>query len=339
LLRYSQDQTQQFYKKLMDRASQAAGVMDVALTSGIPMSPGGLGQTAVVPEGYDLPKGKESIPIFSNIVGGRFFDAMDVTILRGRAFCDSDTESSPKVAVVNEAFANKYWPNKDAVGQRFRLEDSKGPWVQIVGVARTSKYLFITEPPIEFLYLPLAQRPQTRMTLLVHSAGDPRALVTPVREAIRGIDANQPIYGVRTMEDFFTARAVNTTNYIVETVGGLGLMGLVLAMVGLYGLVAYSVSRRVREYGIRMAIGAQSGQVLRMVLKQGLVLSLTGIGIGSVASLGAGGVLRAAFGSANSTPSTYVIVPLLLVFITMLAALAPALRAAKIDPMKALREE
>jgi predicted lysophospholipase L1 biosynthesis ABC-type transport system permease subunit len=243
------------------------------------------------------------------------------------------------VAVVNEALARKYWPNKDAVGQRFRMDGEQGPWVQIVGVVRTSKYLFISEPPIEYMYLPLAQNPLPRMTLFVETAGDPKALATPLREAIRGIDANQPVFGERTMQDFYQARAVNTPNQIVEIVGALGLMGLLLAMIGLYGLVTFSVSRRIREFGIRLAIGAESGQVLRMVLKQGLKLSLAGIGVGLLLSLGASRVLRAAVGSTSTDPLIWFVVPVVLLVVTMLAAYAPAYRASKVDPMKALRYE
>src|SRR4029077_821847 len=134
---------------------------------------------------------------------------------------------------------------------------------------------------------------------------------------------NQPIYDVRTMEDFYQARAVKTPNLIVQTVGGMGMMGLLLAMVGLYGLVAYSVSRRTREFGIRMAIGAESVQVLSMVLRQGLPLSLAGIAIGLVMSMGAGRVLKAALGSADSDPASFVIVPVVLLAVTMFAAYVP----------------
>jgi predicted permease len=339
LMRYTDAQTQQFYKRVLDRTAELPSVNAVALTTGIPMSPGGVQQKSLIPEGYVLPKGQKNVTVFSSTVGGRFFEAMDIPILRGRAFRASDTDSSPKVAIVNDAMARKFWPNKDAVGQRFRLNDAKGPWVQIVGVVRTSKYVFISEPPLECVYMPLAQDPQARMTLLAYTPGDPRALATPIRETIRGIEANMPVFGVRTMRDFYDARAVSTTNFIVQTVGGLGTMGLVLAMVGLYGLVAYSVSRRVREFGIRMAIGAQSAQVLRMVLKQGLTLAITGIVIGLLVSLGAGRVLTSVFGSTSADLTTYIFVPITLLFVTMLSALGPALRAAKIDPIKALRYE
>src|SRR6185369_6665193 len=260
-------------------------------------------------------------------------------IVRGRGFRTTDSANAPKVAVVNEVVAAKYWPGQDPVGKRFHLNDGQGPLLQIVGVAKTGKYIFISEPPMEYLYLPLAQNPKTRMTLVAQSSGDAASLVTPLREMVRGIDPNQPIYDVRTMEDFYQTRAVKTPNLIVQTVGGMGLMGLLLAIVGLYGLVAYSVSRRTREFGIRMAIGAGRGQVLAMVMRQGLWLSLAGIAIGLVLSAGAGRLLKAALGSSESDPVSFVLVPLSLLAVTLLAAYVPALRASKVAPTQALRYE
>jgi ABC-type antimicrobial peptide transport system permease subunit len=177
------------------------------------------------------------------------------------------------------------------------------------------------------------------MTLIAQSAGDAQGLVAPLREVIRGIDPNQPIYDVRTMEDFYQTRAVQTPNLIVGTVGAMGMMGLLLAMVGLYGLVAYSVSRRTREFGIRMAIGAESRQVLRMVMRQGMGLALAGIAIGLVMSLGTGQLLKAAFGPGDSDPASFVLVPAVLLAVTLLAAYVPALRASRVAPMRALRDE
>jgi len=239
----------------------------------------------------------------------------------------------------SETLAAKYWPNQDALGKRFRLGDAKRPWLEIVGIAKTGKYIFITEPPTEYLYLPLSQQPQARMTLVAESNGDAGGLVALLRDMVRGIDANQPIYDVRTMADFYGQRAVKTSSLIVQTVGWLGIMGLTLAMVGLYGLVAYSVSRRTREFGIRMAIGAQSTQVLRTVMLQGMKLSLAGIALGLLMSLGAAPAVRAGLGTADTDPSTFVMVSAALLVVTMAAAYVPALRASRVAPMKALRWE
>jgi ABC-type antimicrobial peptide transport system permease subunit len=202
-----------------------------------------------------------------------------------------------------------------------------------------SKYIWIAEPPLEALYVPLAQNPRSRMMLVAGGPGDSASLVAALREVVRGIDPNQPIYNARTMEAFYQSRAVNTPNLIVNAVGMMGMMGLVLSMVGLYGIVAYSVSRRTREFGIRLAIGASRGNVLRVVLQQGLVLSLIGIGIGLALSFPAGRAVSGFFSSAKSDPMALLIVPPLLLAVTLLAAYAPALRASRVDPMQALRYE
>ena len=338
LVKFNETQTRQFYKQLVDRAANMPGVKSVALSSVIPMLPVQEGKS-IVPEGYKFSKGTESVALLSATVDDHYFDTMGVPVVRGRGFQTGDNGTAPKVAIVNEVLAAKYWPDQDPVGKRFRLDNAQGQLVQIVGVAKTSKYIFISEPPLEFLYLPLSQNPKSRMTMLVESLGDARSLMAPVREAVRGLDSNQPIYDVHTMQDFFQQRAVKTPNMIVQTVGTMGLMGLLLAMVGLYGLVAYSVSRRTREFGIRMAIGAESRQVLRMVMRQGLRLSLAGIAIGLVLSLGAVRVLKAAFSTGPSDPATMVTVPLVLLAVTLLAAYIPALRASRVAPMKALRYE
>ena len=179
------------------------------------------------------------------------------------------------------------------------------------------------------------------MIMVAQSAGDPASLVTPLREVVRGLDANLPIYNVRTMEEFYRMRAVSIFNVLVGTVAAMGLMGLGLSIVGLYGLVAYAASRRTREIGIRMAIGATRQTVLRMVLRQGIVLALIGLVVGLFASVGAGELLRAAFPSGDDQRDfvAVVLVAPIVLAVTFLAAYIPARRASRIDPMKALRYE
>lgn len=338
LVRYTSAQTQQFYKQLVERAEPLPGVKSVALSNTIPMAPNQGGDN-IIPEGYQLPKDKESIPVFSSTVDPHYFDTMAIPIVRGRSFRVTDDSSAPRVAVVNEELARRYWPGQDPIGKRFRLNNAKGPWVQVVGVAKMAKYLWIAEPPMPFLYLPLTQNPKQRMTLLAESVGSAASLVTPLREVVRHLDASQPICDVRTMEDFYDMRAVRTPEMIVQTVGAMGLMGLVLAMVGLYGLVAYSVSRRTREIGIRMAIGADRTSVLGMVLRQGLVLGSSGVAIGFVLSLAAGRVVEAIFNGAGADWPSYLAASFGLLATTLAAAYLPAQRASQIDPMRALRYE
>ena len=179
-------------------------------------------------------------------------------------------------------------------------------------------------------------------TLLVETSGDPATLAAPLREAVRGIDPNMPIFDLRTMTEFYAASTVTFSNLIVRVVGGMGSMGLVLAMAGLYGLVAYSVSRRTREIGIRMAVGAKPGAIMRMVLRHGLLLAVGGTIIGVLASAAFGGVLRAVFPFphvATFDPITYLVVVPALLATTLLAASIPARRAARIDPLRAIRTD
>jgi putative ABC transport system permease protein len=265
---------------------------------------------------------------------------MGLSILQGRGFSPTDSADSARVAVVNEQLA-RYWPGQAPLGKRFRLNDDKGPWVEVVGVEKTSKYTFLTEPPREFLYLPYKQRPQLRMILLAESTGDPASLATPLRDVVRTLDANQPIYDVRTMEEFYRMRVITVFNVVIGSVAAMGVMGLGLSIVGLYGLVAYAANRRTKEIGIRMAIGAGESTVLRMVLRQGMVLAVAGLGVGLVASLGARRVLAAAFGNADRHVDVvaFLLVASAVLVVTLLAAYVPARRASRVNPVEALRIE
>ena len=327
-----------FFKQVRDRAAAVPGVKSAALMYTTPMLPD-QDFTTFVPEGYQLPRGEETAGSLVNTVDEHYFDVMDIAVLRGRAFSAADTAGSPRVAVVNQEFARRYWPNQDAVGKRFHLGDRNGPWVQIVGVARTSKYYWIAESPNQCLYLPLTQNPKSRITLATQSYGDAAALSVPLHEAVRQIDASQPIFYVRTMEEIYDLRARKTPGMLTDIVGAMGIMGLVLAMVGLYGLVAYSVACRTREIGIRMAIGASRSSVLRQVLRQGLTLALTGIAIGLTISVFTGRAVMAAFYTTTVDVASFVIVPLLLLAVTLLACAIPARRASTIEPTRALRFE
>jgi len=342
LVHYNEAQTQQFYKQLVERSRSVPGVRAVALTSSIPMSTEG-DAAAIVPEGYQFPAGKDNVIVFGSRVDENFFETMGVSLVRGRGFSETDTADTPHVAVVNEELAQHYWPGQDALGKRFRVLDASkpnSPWVEIVGIAKTGKYLWIAEPPTEFLYLPYQQNQKSRMVLISESAGASASVAAPLREAVRGLDANQPIFDVRTMEEFYDMRVVSTGNTIMEIVAGMGVMGLILATIGLYGLGAYAVSRRTREIGIRMAIGASRPAVLQMALRQGLTPALYGVAAGLVASVFAERLLKAVFPTHTRTDITaYLLVVPALLAVTMLAAYLPARRASRVDPIKALRYE
>lgn len=341
MVHYTAAQSEQFFKALLDRVRSAPGVRSAALASTVPLGMNGEGKS-VLPEGRTLKRGEPLPNVFDSAVSDGYFATMHIPIVRGRAFVPTDKPDSPRVAIVNEQFAKHFWPNQDAVGKRFHLGEANGPLLQIVGVAKEGKYLWISEPPVDFLYLPFSQNQQNAMTLVTESrSSDASTLAPELRAIVHSLDANMPAFDVRTMQDLFTKRAVQTPDIIAEAVGGMSLMALILAVIGLYGLIAYSVGRRTREIGVRMAIGADQRGVLRMILRQGLVLAAWGIGVGLIFSMAAsrliGSMLALTFGKTNPALFLAVVIPLFVV--ALLAAYTPARRASRIDPMRALREE
>ena len=343
LVHYNEDETRRFFVELAEHARSVPGVKSVALASSVPMATDGINAANVVPEGYQLPVGKETLTLFSARVDEHYFSTIGIPIVRGRGFLEDDSTDAPRVAVVNQQFADHYWPNQDPIGKRFQLrERAASSWIAIVGVAKTTKYLWLAEPPTEFVYLPYRQTFQSEMVLLAESAGgDPSSLAAPLRGVVQSLDRTQPIYNVRTMDEFYQMRTITIFNVIIGTIGAMGIMGLGLAIVGLYGLVAYATSRRTKEIGIRMAIGAGRAEVLRMVLRQGLTLAVAGLLVGLVAGVGADRLLTAAFPSGDNSfhPMALVLVTPIVVVATFIASYLPARRAARLDPMKALRHE
>ncbi len=330
---------QRFYEELIHRVRVLPGVTSAALASSIPLGAREL-TPRIQPEGFRFPPGQDGVSILTSRVSTDYFDVMDVPILRGRAFRVTDSEHAQQVAVINENVAQHYWPGQDPLGKRLRFGGASGSWIEVVGVAKAGRYLYIAESPTEFVYLAALQGPRISMTLLTQTSGDSASMVAPLREVVRSIDATQPMFDVRTMEDFYWARATSLATIISNTIAVMGLMGLGLAMVGLYGLVSYAVARRTREIGIRMAIGAARGAVMRMVLRQGLTRVVYGLVAGCVLSVITGRVLPSVFPIAHRVElSTYLIVPPMLLAVTAIAVLIPARRAARVDPVKALRYE
>jgi hypothetical protein len=277
-------------------------------------------------------------------VDEHYFDTLGVRLVSGRPIRSTDTADAPAVAIVNETMARRYWPEQDPLGKRVRLDRRDGMMVEIVGVAADSKNAFIAMDPLEMLYVPRLQHAMPQATLLVHTDGPPAAMAGPVRELVRSLDPDMPVFGVRTMEDFYYWRATYIARLIAGSVGVMGAMGVGLAIVGLYGVVAYAASRRTREIGIRMAIGAHPASVLRMVLRHGFTLTLCGLAIGAAGGVAAGTVLPSILSGLHRVESgvdieTLAIVVPMLVAVTMLATYLPARRAARIDPLIALRQD
>jgi predicted permease len=313
------------------------------MTSILPLNQDNRESTTIVPEGFQLPQGTENVPILSSRIDEGYLETMAIPIVRGRGFQSSDTADSRRVVLVNVTMANRYWPGQDPIGKRIQLVDrERRPWAEVVGTTADNKYNWIGEPPTPWLYLPWQQDPGPRATLLVATSGNSSELAAPVRQIVRGIDSNMPISGLRTMEDFYHGNAVGIVTTLIRITGSMGLMGMTMAVVGLYGLVAYFVARRTREIGIRIAVGARTASILGLVLRHGLMLTALGVVLGVIGSVAAGGLLQGLFQNPSNTGidlGTYLLVVPSLVAVTTLAAYVPARRAARIDPLKALRQE
>ena len=336
----SSAETREFYRDLVDRARVLPGAVSVALTGAVPLDPNGEGES-VVPEGHQFPPGQDRLPVFSATVTDRYFATVGTELVQGRDFSTADRETTRPVVIVNEQFAREYWPGQDPIGKRLKLAAADSPWMEVVGVAKTGTYVFLGEPPRPFVYLPLAQHDRSRLSLVVQSAtADPTDLIAPLRQLVRNLDPNQPIYNVRSMSTFYEQRALSIRRGMLSTVGAMGAIGVVLALIGLYGLVAYSVACRTREIGIRMAIGAARSDVLKMVLRQGMSLSMTGVVCGGLGSVLLVGMLSAGLpGLGEPGWRSYVVLPLLLIGLTVAASYIPARRASRVDPLLAVRDE
>jgi hypothetical protein len=268
---------------------------------------------------------------------------MDIPVTQGRAFATTDTVDAPRVAVVNQELADTFWPDGNAIGRRFRANGPEGPWVEVVGVVPTGRYFTIADGPNEFMYVPYTQAPQSQMTLVTRSSADPLTLVDPLRAAVRELDPNLAVAAVRTMESLYNDSAVRSFMVFISAVAAMGVMSLTLVFAGIYGLVASSVSQRTREIGLRMAVGADRARVLRMVLGQAALVTLLGLGLGLLLTIGVGQAMEAAFPGGNNAPGRalveYARVVLVMLLVTGLAAYLPARRATRIDPLHALRYE
>jgi predicted permease len=341
LARYDTPRTAAFYTRLKDRVHALPGVTSVGMSSVLPLNQDYRDPVFIVPDGFQLPPGTENVVMLSSRIDEGYLDTMSIPLVAGRGIQASDTESTPRVALVSLAMAARYWPGQNAIGKRVRLVNREGqPWAEVVGVTADNKHNSIGEGPTPWLYLAQRQDLGARSTLVIASNGAAAALAPSIRSIVQEIDPNMPISSVRTMEEFYYGNATGMVRTLTAVSGAMGLMGLLLAMVGLYGLVAYAVARRTREIGIRIAVGARSSSVLRMVLRHGLVLSVSGVALGVIGSSAVGGLLRGVFpGVSTIDLGTYLLVVPVLVAVTLFAAWIPARRAARIDPLRALRQE
>jgi putative ABC transport system permease protein len=348
---YDRPRAEAFYRDLLTRAKALPGVESASLAFSIPLGYYGDG-SSVLPEGQTVPPGKRVPDAGINCVSPDYFATMGMKILEGRAFTDADTSTSQRVAIVNETLAKNLWPKQDVIGRRFSTGNSEGPfksgsqngtdsWITVVGVVRDAKLQSLTDPPGNFFYVPLTQNYKSGHVLQLRTSVPPLSLLVPVESFVRELDPNLPVYDVMTME-----RAMGGANgYFLFEVGAafaasLGALGLLLAVVGVYGVVSYAASQRQHEIGIRMALGAPRGSVLGLVIHQAVVLVGAGIAAGVLAALGVSRILVSLLlGVPAYDPVTFVSVSALMLAVALVACYAPARRASRVDPMVALRYE
>lgn len=332
--------TQQFIRDMEERARALPGVQSVSVASSIPM--GYSNDSALVyAEGQSL-SDKDAPPLaLYNSIDPAYFTTMRVPLLRGRQLTKQDNEKAPKVAVINEAMAKKLWPNQDPLGKRFRIQKEPDAPIEVVGVTKQGKYNDPVDDTILFYYQPLAQNPSTFVTLQLRTAGAPEMLIPEVEQQIHSLAPGLPLTDVQTMEQslggvngFFLFRMAS--RFTVT----LGLLGLVLALVGVYSVISYAAAQKTHEIGVRMALGAGRGDILKMVLRQGFVLVGAGLLAGLVLTFLAGrGIGSLLVGVSPSDPVTLVVVALLLAAVGLVASFIPARRAMKIEPLRALKYE
>jgi len=337
---YDEARAKGFYEELQRRVRALPGVVSASYAYSVPMGYYSIGARVLV-EGREQRPGEQLPAAGYNVVDDAYFGTMRTKILRGRAIAKADTEGSRRVAVINEWMARKLWPNEDAIGKRFALKDKESQFIEVVGVAQNGKYQFSLEDPQMYFYLSLAQDFRSTRVLQVRTAGAPEAMAGPVQAEIRTLDAGLPVYDVITME-----QSLNGGNgFFLLSMGAwfaavLGMLGLVLAVVGVYGVVSYAASQRTHEIGIRMALGAQRSNILRLILVQGFSLILIGMALGLAAAYGLGRVLaNFLYGVKPADPLTFGGVSLLLTIVALVACYLPARRATRVDPMVALRYE
>jgi putative ABC transport system permease protein len=305
------------------------------LTAIAPLGGGGQ-RRGVEFEGYQ-PQKNEDTETNTNVIGLNYFSTMGIPVVAGRDFNAQDREGGPSAVIVNEEAARRYYGG-NAVGKRLKI-GSDSPFSEIVGVVRNAKYRNLREQSLPFIYIPLGQEHHAGMVLMVRTAGDPAALVASVRSEMRALNKDVPVFSVQTMEERIGGQlAADRMIAVLLSVFAGG--ALLLAAIGIYGVMGYAVAQRTHEIGIRIALGAEQRDILRLVLGQGVLLILIGAGIGLVLAFAATRVLQSLlFGVSATDPLTFAVVLLVLVGVALLACYLPARRATKVDPLVALRYE
>ena len=337
---YDEARTKSFYRDLEAGVRALPGVQSASLASSVPMGNGNYGSSIYI-EGHTLAPGQQPPVVIYNRVDAPYFDTMRVPLMRGRAFRENDDEKAPLVAIVNQTMARQFWPNEDPLGKRFSLKSATGPFVEIVGLTGDGRYVFIGWDKEPYFFVPLAQNYTGYRTLQIRSSVPPENLITQVQSAVQVLDPNMPVSDVQTMWQSLSGG----NGFFIFRVGAIlaasiGILGLTLAVVGVYGVVSFAASQRTREIGIRMALGADQRDILRLVLRQGLMLVMGGVLAGVLLAWAlTRSMVTLLIGVSPTDALTFVTATLLLGGIGLWACYAPARRAMHLEPTVALRHE
>jgi len=329
-----------FYQQLWERVRHLPGVESAGGVSVLPLA-GGIGWGGITIEGYDSASGQSAIQADQRIASVGYFETMKVPLVRGRFFAEQDNKDSMPVVIIDDTMARTYWPNADPVGKRIKRggSDSKAPWLTVVGVVGSVKQYALDTDSRVALYTPHLQTPSGAMYVALRTTSDPSSVAAAVTREVRALEPNAPVFDVKTMQQWLS-ESLARRRFAMLMLGLFALVAMVLAGVGIYGVMSYTVAQRTREIGIRVALGAQTRDVLKLVVRQGMSLTGVGVGIGLVIAIAATRLMASLlFGVGATDPITFVAIALLLAIVALLACYLPARRATKVDPMIALRYE
>jgi predicted permease len=331
---YEEARSREFWDRMLEDVGALPEVSTAALTLSAPLGLNSSDRGISIP-GYEFAEGERNSLRYTYVSEG-YIETMGIELLEGRTFTRLDDAESAPAMIVNKRFADRFWPNESALG---RTVETAGQEWEIVGVVETGKYDSLGEEPKEFMYFPYRNLFRSDMILVARTPGDPQVVLQRMRELVRAVDPDLPIYDVRSMEDHMGI-ALLPARLGGSVLGLFGILGLLLAAVGIYGVMAYSVSQRKRELGIRVALGADRASLLKLVLHEGLRLALIGTVIGFVAALGASRLLQGLLYNVSAVdPVAFTLVPGALIAVAALAVYLPARRAAAVDPIAALKTE
>jgi putative ABC transport system permease protein len=340
---YDDAQAEQFQKRLMDSVRSMPGVKSASYTNFAPLSLSAYHSTNAHVEGEEPANGANTAYVMFGVVGTDYFETIGTPLVAGRAFTEQDIAGSQRVVVVNEAFVRRFFPHlkspAEVIGKRYSHYGDGSVWYQIIGVAKTGKYWTIGESPSPFVWFALAQRPWSAVSLVAQTEGDASPLIGAIRSEIKKMDANLPVTDARTMTEHLGA-SLTPARGAAAVLGSFGLLALALAAIGIYGVTAYSVAQRTREIGVRIALGAEAIDIVKLIVRQGMTLTFAGLAIGLIGALAVTRLMAIVlYGVSATDAATFVVVPSLLVLVAFIACYLPARRATKVDPMIALRYE